>query len=126
MADSEARTVAAALERNRWNKARAVRELGITRPRLERMIERHGLTNDRPGARRSARTQTEGVSDQEVRPIKVRLIGRPDGSIGQIMVDGKDWSRSVREVELEPTVPGASAVMRLAFYAQLIGDGETT
>jgi DNA-binding NtrC family response regulator len=39
----ERRVVAHALARNGWNRSRAARELGISRPRLLRKIERHGL-----------------------------------------------------------------------------------
>lgn len=40
----ERRIVAHALERARWNRSRAARELGISRPRLLRKIARYGLT----------------------------------------------------------------------------------
>jgi DNA-binding NtrC family response regulator len=39
----ERRVVERALSRSGWNRSRAARELGISRPRLLRMIERHGL-----------------------------------------------------------------------------------
>jgi DNA-binding NtrC family response regulator len=39
----ERRVVAHALARTGWNRSRAARELGISRPRLLRKIERHGL-----------------------------------------------------------------------------------
>ena len=41
----ERRVVESALSRSAWNRSRAARELGISRPRLLRMIERHGLTS---------------------------------------------------------------------------------
>jgi ActR/RegA family two-component response regulator len=39
----ERRVVEHALERAGWNRSRAARELGISRPRLQRKIERYGL-----------------------------------------------------------------------------------
>lgn len=39
----EQRVLESALSRSGWNRSRAARELGISRPRLLRMIERHGL-----------------------------------------------------------------------------------
>jgi DNA-binding NtrC family response regulator len=39
----EARIVQHALDRAGWNRSRAARELAISRPRLLRMIDRHGL-----------------------------------------------------------------------------------
>jgi DNA-binding NtrC family response regulator len=42
--DYERRIVAHALERAGWNRSRAARELGISRPRLLRKIARYGLT----------------------------------------------------------------------------------
>ena len=39
----ERHVVESALSRSAWNRSRAARELGISRPRLLRMIERHGL-----------------------------------------------------------------------------------
>jgi DNA-binding NtrC family response regulator len=39
----EKRIVAFALERNDWNRTAAARELGISRPRLKRKIERYDL-----------------------------------------------------------------------------------
>jgi DNA-binding NtrC family response regulator len=41
--DYERRVVEHALARSGWNRSRAARELEISRPRLLRMIERHGL-----------------------------------------------------------------------------------
>jgi DNA-binding NtrC family response regulator len=41
--DYEHAVVENALVRSGWNRSRAARELGISRPRLLRMIERHGL-----------------------------------------------------------------------------------
>jgi DNA-binding NtrC family response regulator len=47
----ERRIVAHALERAVWNRSRAARELGISRPRLLRKIARYGLHEPpRPGA----------------------------------------------------------------------------
>jgi len=47
----ERRIVAHALERAGWNRSRAARELGISRPRLLRKIARYGLLEPaRPGA----------------------------------------------------------------------------
>ena len=46
----ERRIVAHALERAGWNRSRAARELGISRPRLLRKISRYGLAEPRaPG-----------------------------------------------------------------------------
>lgn len=39
----ESRIVQHALDRTGWNRSRAARELAISRPRLLRMIDRHGL-----------------------------------------------------------------------------------
>jgi transcriptional regulator with GAF, ATPase, and Fis domain len=39
----ERRVIELALARSGWNRSRAARELGISRPRLLRKIERHGL-----------------------------------------------------------------------------------
>ena len=39
----ERRVIELALARAGWNRSRAARELGISRPRLQRKIERHGL-----------------------------------------------------------------------------------
>lgn len=43
LAEFERRVVEHALERAGWNRSRAARELGISRPRLQRKIERYGL-----------------------------------------------------------------------------------
>jgi DNA-binding NtrC family response regulator len=43
LAEMEAAHVQAALKRNRGNKRQTALSLGITRPRLDRLIERHGL-----------------------------------------------------------------------------------
>jgi len=43
LAEMEAAHVQAALERNRGNKLQTAAALGISRPRLDRLIERHGL-----------------------------------------------------------------------------------
>ena len=39
----ERRVIELALTRAGWNRSRAARELGISRPRLQRKIQRHGL-----------------------------------------------------------------------------------
>jgi DNA-binding NtrC family response regulator len=48
LAAAEARHVQALLDRCGGNKRKTARELGITRPRLDRIIERHGLRIQRP------------------------------------------------------------------------------
>jgi DNA-binding NtrC family response regulator len=48
LAEAEARHVQAVLDRFGGNKRKTASELGITRPRLDRMIERHGLVVERP------------------------------------------------------------------------------
>lgn len=45
----ERRIVEHALARSDWNRSRAARELGISRPRLLRKIDRYGLREPRPG-----------------------------------------------------------------------------